>query len=228
MTTASGKALPNSRAAQAAETRARLVTAAVELFSERDYGDVAVADIVKTAGVAHGLLFHYFGSKRGIYLAAMREASNALVRSHGLRPDVPAAQQVRHAVAAHLNYLSAHRGLALRLVLSGRGLDAESWAVFEEGRWLTIERWASLFGLDPTVPALRIMLRSAVGAIDEATVYWLQNGDPFEVDMLVECLVRIIATALSSAVSLDSSLEVDVGAAVQAILDPPSTSKRAT
>ena len=56
------------RAAQKAETKRRLISIAVEVFAENDYDQVTVADIAERAGVAHGLLFHYFKSKRGIYL----------------------------------------------------------------------------------------------------------------------------------------------------------------
>ncbi|WP_218022230.1 TetR family transcriptional regulator [Nocardia amamiensis] len=55
-----------ARAAQASETRQRLLDAAVRLFAERGYDEVAVADIAEAAGVAHGLLYHHFGNKREI------------------------------------------------------------------------------------------------------------------------------------------------------------------
>lgn len=81
MTATTGKRRTTMRAAQAAETRQRLIDAAVEAFSEQGYDEVAVADIAKAAGVAHGLLFHYFGNKRGIYLAALRDASDRIASS---------------------------------------------------------------------------------------------------------------------------------------------------
>ncbi|MEV5838718.1 helix-turn-helix domain-containing protein [Nocardia sp. NPDC052112] len=213
-TTAKGR---TTRAAQAAETRQRLIDAAVELFAERSYDDVAVADIAKTAGVAHGLLFHYFGNKRGIYLEAIRDASDTIVREQDSDPNLPAAQQIRAGLAAHLRYLAAHRGLALRLVLSGRGTDPETWDAFEAGRWRSIERWSILLGIDPQIPALRMMMRSSIGALDEATAYWLQNGEPFDVESMVDCLLEITAAALRAAATLDSTL--DVTAAVNTMLD---------
>ena len=48
---------------------------ALEAFSATHYEAVAVSDIAASAGVAHGLLFHYFKNKRGLYLAAMEEAA---------------------------------------------------------------------------------------------------------------------------------------------------------
>ncbi|BDT91364.1 MULTISPECIES: TetR/AcrR family transcriptional regulator [Nocardia] len=206
-----------TRAAQAAETRQRLIDAAVEMFSAQSYEEVAVADIAKTAGVAHGLLFHYFGNKRGIYLEAMRDASDRIVRVERSEPDLPAAEQIRAGLAAHFRYLAAHRGLALRLVLSGRATDPETWEAFEAGRWRAIERWTALLGLDPENLALRMMMRSSIGALDEATVHWLQNDEPFDVEDMVDCILQMTVAGLRAAAMLDPQL--DVTAAVTTMLD---------
>lgn len=197
-----------TRAAQAAETRQRLIDAAVILFSESNYDEVAVADIAKAAGVAHGLLFHYFRSKRGIYLEAMHEAATQLDAAFVLDPDLPPAQQIRLALSTHLRYLATHRGLALRLVLGGRGADQEAWTVFESSRMRALKTSLSALGLDPCNAALRMMGRAAVAAIDEATVYWLQNQQPFEVDAMVESMITMLTFGLRAAHDLDPSLDL--------------------
>ena len=46
--------------------RAKLITVALEHFATRPYDEVTVGEIARAAGVAHGLLFHYFDSKRGL------------------------------------------------------------------------------------------------------------------------------------------------------------------
>jgi AcrR family transcriptional regulator len=212
------------RAAQAAETRRRLIAAAVTLFSKTNFDDVAVADIAKEAGVAHGLLFHYFGSKRGIYLETMRETAAELDAAFVVDPTLPPARQLREALAAHLRYLAAHRGLALRLVLGGRGADPEAWEVFEAARQRALYNSAAAFGLDPNNRALRMMGRAAVGAIDEASIYWLENEQPFAIDALVESMVAMLASALRAAHDLDPSLEV--GAALSALFDEREATNR--
>jgi AcrR family transcriptional regulator len=206
-----------ARAVKAAETRQRLVDAAVELFAECSYDEVAVADICRAAGTAHGLLFHYFGNKRGIYLEAIRDTTNRLLRIHAQRPEIPPVERIRGAFTGQFRYLAAHRGLALRLVLGGRGADPEAWEVLEAGRWRIIESWITLLGLDPQNQALRMMIRSVVGAIDEAAVYWLQNDEPFDVDAVVECLMQLTVAALRSAAALDPTLDVE--AALRPLLD---------
>lgn len=209
---AEGQAL--TRKARAEETRRRLIAAAVENFSGRHYDAVAVTDIAETAGVAHGLLFHYFQSKRGIYLEAMREAARNLTGAHEVRPEQPPGQQVRQMFQAHFRYLAEHRGLALRLVLGGRGADPEAWELFEEDRWRSIEWVCRLVGLDPATPALRLMLRATAGAVDEATAYWLQHGQSFDTELMADALIDITVAGIRGATRFDQSLDVEKAVAL--------------
>jgi AcrR family transcriptional regulator len=209
-----------TRTTQAAETRQRLIAAAVDLFSARSYNQVAASDIAKAAGVAHGLLFHYFGSKRGIYLQAIREAVDQLDEAFSFESDLPPSQQLRRALTSNLRYLSRRRGLALRLVLGGLGADPEAWEVFEAGRWRAIGATVAMLGLDPDNHALRITGRAAVGAIDEATVYWLNNEQQFSVEAMVEYMIQLLADGMRLAAKLDPSLDTTV--AVQSLLETGS------
>lgn len=54
--------------------RARLLSAALDLFQSRGYAATTVREIVAAAGVTKPVLYYYFGSKEGIYLAILREA----------------------------------------------------------------------------------------------------------------------------------------------------------
>ncbi len=214
-----------TRAAQAAATRQRLIAAAVDLFSARSYDQVAASDIAKAAGVAHGLLFHYFGSKRGIYLQAIREAVDQLDDAFSFDSDLPPSQQLRRALTSNLRYLSRRRGLALRLVLGGRGADPEAWEVFEAGRWRAIGATWAMLGLDPDSHALRITGRAAVAAIDEVTVYWLNNEQQFPVEAMVEYMIQLLAAGLRSAATLDPSLDTTV--AIESLLDTGADERQA-
>jgi TetR/AcrR family transcriptional regulator len=53
--------------------KARLLSAALELFTSRGYASTTVREIVAAAGVTKPVLYYYFGSKEGIYLALMQE-----------------------------------------------------------------------------------------------------------------------------------------------------------
>ena len=45
------------------EKRTRILDAAIRVFAEHGYHEARVGDIAEDAGVAHGLLYHYFASK---------------------------------------------------------------------------------------------------------------------------------------------------------------------
>lgn len=49
------------------EKQDRFINAALKIFSENGYQKASTDDIVREAGVSKGLLFHYFGSKQGLY-----------------------------------------------------------------------------------------------------------------------------------------------------------------
>ena len=48
--------------------RAQILDAATEIFREQEYSAVSLDAVAAAAGVTRGLLHHYFGSKRGLYL----------------------------------------------------------------------------------------------------------------------------------------------------------------
>lgn len=51
--------------------RQQILHAASKLYRERRYDDVSLEELAAAAGVARGLLHHYFGSKRELFLAVM-------------------------------------------------------------------------------------------------------------------------------------------------------------
>ena len=59
--------------------REQILDAANALFAERGYDEVSVEDIASSAGVTRGLVHHYFGGRKEVYIAllerlgAMRE-----------------------------------------------------------------------------------------------------------------------------------------------------------
>lgn len=54
--------------------RRQIIEAARGLYAERPYDAVPAAELAAAAGVARGLINHYFGSKRELFLAVMRDS----------------------------------------------------------------------------------------------------------------------------------------------------------
>jgi AcrR family transcriptional regulator len=55
------------------DKRKLLLDAAVRVFAKRGYHGSRVGDIAEEAGVAHGLLYHYFASKEDVLRTVFRE-----------------------------------------------------------------------------------------------------------------------------------------------------------
>jgi AcrR family transcriptional regulator len=70
--------VPNRSNAQE-EKRRLLLAAAVRVFARKGYHASRVGDIAEEAGVAYGLLYHYFQSKEEVLLTVFRETWRALI-----------------------------------------------------------------------------------------------------------------------------------------------------
>jgi AcrR family transcriptional regulator len=61
------------------EKRRLLLDAAVRVFARKGYHASRVGDIAEEAGVAYGLLYHYFASKEEVLRSVFRETWRALI-----------------------------------------------------------------------------------------------------------------------------------------------------
>jgi AcrR family transcriptional regulator len=210
--------------------RAKLITVALEHFATRPYDEVTVGEIARAAGVAHGLLFHYFETKRGLYLAALEHAGQQLVVAHQTDPTARPGARIRQLLGSHLAHLAANEHVALNLILRGAGNDAAAYQAFERNRWEMTDWVCELLGLDPERPATRSALRSFARATDEATAQWLAAGQPVEIDMVVDGLIELLIGALRAATRWDPDLAIGgtVERAVEELRNPdqPITRER--
>jgi len=83
------------------DKRRQLLDAAVRVFARKGFHASRVGDIAEEAGVAHGLLYHYFTSKDQVLEAVFHENWNVLLARIASveETDEPAADQLRHIAA---------------------------------------------------------------------------------------------------------------------------------
>lgn len=72
----------NAGRRDAAKTRARILRHATKAFAKNGYDGARVDDIARRVGVSVTLLYHYFGSKEGLFVAVMEEAFLLIRRHH--------------------------------------------------------------------------------------------------------------------------------------------------
>jgi TetR/AcrR family transcriptional regulator, fatty acid metabolism regulator protein len=72
----------------AAEDKRRLILeAAVRVFAAQGYQATRVGDIAREAGVAYGLVYHYYGSKDAVLEAVFREAWGRMLAAISVATD---------------------------------------------------------------------------------------------------------------------------------------------
>jgi TetR/AcrR family transcriptional regulator, fatty acid metabolism regulator protein len=79
------------------DKRRLILDAAVRVFARSGYYGARVGDIAEEAGVAHGLLYHYFSSKEEVLATVFRENWRALLETlHRVEADdEPADEKLR-------------------------------------------------------------------------------------------------------------------------------------
>src|SRR3954466_5795819 len=111
--------------------REKVLAAALELFGERGYHATSIADIGLRAGISKSVLYHYFGSKAGLYeLIAETEGHALLERVAAAVPADPDAPRLRAGVDAVLAFLE-ERPAAWRLLVRDPPADPDLIAVHE-------------------------------------------------------------------------------------------------
>jgi AcrR family transcriptional regulator len=163
------------------ERRRQILACASKLFSERSYGAVSTTEIATQAGVARGLLHHYFGTKRELYLEVMRH----IVRM----PSNPVPLQapgrgietiIDEGVDRWLTMVERNRGTWLAAIgARGLGRDPEVEAILEEGREQAADRLIEAlqtYEADQAPNELRAAIRAYSGFAEAASVEWLQRG----------------------------------------------------
>jgi AcrR family transcriptional regulator len=160
------------------ERRSQILACARRLFSERHYAAVSTSEIAREAGVARGLLHHYFGTKRELYLEVVR----TLVRM----PSNPVPLQgagggvevvITEGVERWLEMLRRNRGTWLAAIgAQGLGRDAEVEAILDEAREQAVDRLIEAVYPDEgshAPPELRAVIRSYSGFAEAASLEWL-------------------------------------------------------
>ena len=121
----------NRKRTQGLETRAHLVAAARTLFAARGFAETGTEEVVRTAGVTRGALYHQFADKTALFAAAF-EAVAAEVRARIEREAEASAGAVGALVAGSIAFLDAATDPAIRRIYLVDGPAVLGWAAWRE------------------------------------------------------------------------------------------------
>ena len=194
-----------TKSAALEDKRRQLLDAAVRVFARKGFHASRVGDIAEEAGVAHGLLYHYFKSKDQVLEAVFHENWSILIaRIESVEEtDEPAADQIRH-IAAIVLRTWLHLPDVVRVVIQEFGRSPELGERIGE---LTlpidalrrviargIERGEFRKDIDPAFAATVVY-----GSIDELLTAWVLGRLPSDEEAVAraeQTLVEVILLGL--------------------------------
>ena len=157
--------------------REQMLDAADALFAERGYDEVSVEDIASSAGVTRGLVHHYFGGRKEVYIALLERLGT--VREQQLPPPVgrSARARVADSVSRWLDWTEQNRTVWLATLGRGEDIaDPDVRAVVLD----LVRRAVALLAqhhadIAEDSPRLRYALACWTGLNRAATRRWLQG-----------------------------------------------------
>jgi AcrR family transcriptional regulator len=175
------------------EREATMLHAAGEAFARHGFHEASMDGIAEAAGISKPMLYNYFGSKHGLYLAYVERSGRALITSmrEAESRGAPAAQRLRAGILAFLSYAEQHRSgwavLHRETIAQGGPLAAELSELRERiAGMLTV-----LFGDEPFAHAF-------AGAGESLASWWLEHPERPKAQ-IADVLMNIGAAALTPA-----------------------------
>ena len=178
--------------------REQILGCAVHLFGERPYEEVSTTDIARQVGVARGLINHYFGTKKDLFLEVVRVMVTVPEVVVQQLPDGDLRTRVDAAVTWFLDVVETHtKPWLVAIGATGPTRDPDvarliAQADEETADWiLAAVRPGSHDGQAPEY--LRAITRAYVGFSRTAAVEWLVRGSLTR-DQVHALLTRTLVT----------------------------------
>ncbi|MGK2938921.1 MAG: TetR/AcrR family transcriptional regulator [Solirubrobacteraceae bacterium] len=183
---------------RAVKRRAELLDAAEPLFLDKDYDDVSIDDIAAVAGVSHGLIFQYFGSKKGLYLAGLQRIVEQFRERIEPPPGATGQAALIGSLTKYLDWAAEHP-TGYRSLMAGGGGFAEARAMVDDARETGIARIADALGRPlEDDPGLRVALRGWTGFNERAILTWLDDPSLVPRDDVIGSMVAALLSILAS------------------------------
>ena len=156
--------------------RERVLTAATRLFEREPYDQLSTLRLAESCGVSEGLIFHYFGSKRGLYVACLDRKLTELVASiRDPGADLPLDERLRGAIDSYLDFVERYPRGYTAVLGGGIGTDPEVERLVERAR----ERFSGLIvrglGLTDAAPDFELAVWGWMGFVEATCTRWLRT-----------------------------------------------------
>ncbi|MGY6655145.1 TetR/AcrR family transcriptional regulator [Amycolatopsis sp. TRM77291] len=171
---------PRWRRLEPDERKEQIFACAARLFSDRPYSEVSTSDIAAEAGVARGLINHYFGTKRELYLEIIRRALTVPRLAVEILPEGPLELRADVAIDWFLDMVTSQEKMWLAAIApEGIGRDLEVERILEEADRESADRVLEAVGLSRESEhgqELNALVRAFGGMVKAAGREWLVRG----------------------------------------------------
>jgi len=189
--------------AAAADRRDQILSAAVHVFAREGFEATRMSDVAREAGVAYGLVYHYFGSKDAVLLAVFREAWSRLLGAVALAEETgeTAAEQLALVVKIVLRVWRDEPDLVRLLVREVTRSSHISAELDEIGRAFTslerIVRRGQAEGIFRASADARLAAWMLYGALEEVLTGWVHGQLPDDPEAVAAAEREIATTFLA-------------------------------
>ncbi|MCB9614240.1 MAG: TetR/AcrR family transcriptional regulator [Sandaracinus sp.] len=176
------------------DRRQELLRFGEKLFAAHPVDAFSMAEIAEQAGVSKALLYHYFGNRRGYYVAVMQGIADQLRAAITPEPEYGFDEAFERALARYLTFAREHPDVFRVLVQGGLGVDAEVAEIVEGTRRAAADFVRLKLGVKRPNAAVRIALAGWVAFAERACLTWLEGKEPNEAAMkrlLVDALAPV-------------------------------------
>ncbi|MFH9860810.1 TetR/AcrR family transcriptional regulator [Streptomyces sp. NPDC017202] len=185
--------------------RAELISIGRRLFADTSYDALSMDDIARQAHVAKGLIYYYFRSKRGYYLAIIQDSVADLVSFAASGMELPQVDRVHRTIDGYLRFAEHHQAAYRTIVSGGVGFDTEVHAIRDGVREAIVAAIAEGAYGRSDIPALpRMGLLSWVCSVEGATLDWIGRPE-LSRETMRDLLVKTLGGALRAVEELDAA-----------------------
>ncbi|MFR9749450.1 TetR/AcrR family transcriptional regulator [Nocardia sp. 004] len=194
--------LPRRRRLEPDERRAQILDCAIDMFGERPYAAVSTAELAQRAGVARGLINHYFGNKRDLYLAVVRRMVTLPRLDDMIVPTGTERERVEASVRWLLDTIAEHGSTWVKVTShEGVGDDPEVQQILDAADDAAAERLLLMMGLADSAHSTELcaMIRAYGGLVKVAGREWITRGTLTRAqvhELLCDILLTLVTESL--------------------------------
>ncbi|ASU58398.1 MULTISPECIES: TetR/AcrR family transcriptional regulator [Nocardiopsis] len=183
------------------QRRSEILAVARALFGERTYSAVSVSEIAREAGVARGLVNHYFGGKRQLYLEVVRRMLIVPASVAENLPRTTVEERVSICVDRWLDVVERNKEMWLSAIGSEAiGQDRDTEKILLEADEVATDHILQAAMMSDVVEGrdeLRAMIRAYGSMLKAASREWLVRGALSRADlhvMLTSSVLHLLQT----------------------------------